>query len=115
MATQLTYARISKLTSPGRYFDGGSVLHLLIKKTGRKYRVFRFKHDGRRQDMGLGVFPHVALADARKAAWEARVLLDSGITPFPKKTKNHFLKKVFQEIALSKNLTKSKQTGLRKL
>ena len=41
--------------------------------------------DGRRQDMGLGVFPHVGLADARKAAWEARVLLDSGITPFPKK------------------------------
>lgn len=85
MATQLTYARISKLTSPGRYFDGGSGLHLLIKKTGRKYWVFRFKHDGRRQDMGLGVFPHVALADARKAAWEARVLLVSGITPFTKK------------------------------
>ena len=49
MATQLTYARISKLTSPSRYFDGGSVLHLLIKKTGRKYWVFRFKHDGKRQ------------------------------------------------------------------
>lgn len=86
MATQLTFARISKLNKPGRYFDGGSGLHLLIKKTGHKYWVFRFKLDGKRQDMGLGVFPRVALADARKMAQEARVLLDSGINPLAKKT-----------------------------
>jgi len=86
MATQLTYARISKLDKPGRYFDGGSGLHLLIKKTGNKYWVFRFKHDDKRQDMGLGVFPRVALADVRKMAQEARVLLDSGINPLAKKT-----------------------------
>ncbi len=86
MATQLTFARISKLSNPGRYFDGGTGLHLLIKKTGKKYWVFRFKLDGKRQDMGLGVFPRVALADARKMAQEARVLLDSGINPLAKKT-----------------------------
>ncbi len=85
MATQLTYARISKLSKPGRYFDGGTGLHLLIKKTGNKYWVFRFKLDGRRQDKGLGVFPSVALAAARKAVLEARVLLDSGINPLAKK------------------------------
>ena len=36
--------------------------------------------------MGLGVFPRVALADARKVAQEARVLLDGGISPLQKKT-----------------------------
>ena len=86
MATQLTYARISKLKKPGRYFDGGSGLHLLIKKTGSRYWVFRFKFNSKRQDMGLGVFPRVALADARKTAQEARVMLDSGISPLAKKT-----------------------------
>jgi hypothetical protein len=78
MATQLTFARISKLGNPGRYFDGGTGLHLLIKKTGKKYWVFRFKLDGKRQDMGLGVFPRVALADARKMAQEARVFVGAG-------------------------------------
>ena len=85
MATRLTYARISKLNKPGRYFDGGSGLHLLIKKTGSRYWVFRFKFNSKRQDMGLGVFPRVTLADARKATQEARLLLDSGISPLAKK------------------------------
>jgi len=56
MATQLTYARISKLSKPGRYFDGGTGLHLLIKKTGNKYWVFRFKLDGKRRDGFYPVF-----------------------------------------------------------
>lgn len=85
MPAPLTYAKISKLAKPGRYFDGGSRLHLLIKKTGHKYWVFRFKHAGKRQDMSLGVFPRVTLADARKAAQQARVMLDSGISPLAKK------------------------------
>ncbi|MCG3771641.1 MAG: Prophage integrase IntA [Nitrosomonadaceae bacterium] len=86
MATLLTYARISKLMTPGRYFDGGSGLHLLVKQTGKKYWVFRYSHSGKRQDMGLGVFPRVPLADARKASHAARALLDNGVSPLQKKT-----------------------------
>ena len=63
MATQLTYARIAKVTTPGRLFDGGTGLHLLVKSTSRKYWIFRFLFDGKRHDMGLGVFPRVGLAD----------------------------------------------------
>jgi len=85
MATQLTFARINKLTTPGRYFDGGTGLHLLVRSATKKYWVFRFMFNGVRQDMGLGVFPRVPLADARKAAQEARVQLDSGISPLKKK------------------------------
>ncbi len=86
MTTQLTYARIAKEITPGRYFDGGPGLHLLIKSATRKYWVFRFTINGKRQDMGLGVFPRVSLADARKAAQEARVLVDSGTSPLKKRT-----------------------------
>ena len=86
MATQLTYAKISKISKPGRYFDGGSGLHLLVKKTGNKYWVFRFKRFGKRQDMSLGVFPRVALAEARKAALQARVMLDGGTNPLAQRT-----------------------------
>jgi integrase len=86
MATQLAYAKISKLTTPGRYFDGGTGLHLLVRSATTKYWVFRFMFNGKRQDMGLGVFPRVPLAEARKAAQEARVLLDRGISPLQKKS-----------------------------
>ena len=86
MASQLTYARIAKTTTPGRYFDGGTGLHLLVRSATKKYWVFRFLFSGARQDMGLGVFPRVSLAEARKAAQEARVLLDGGINPLQKKS-----------------------------
>jgi hypothetical protein len=55
MATQLTYARIANMATPGRYFDGGNELHLLVKSAIKKYCVFRFVFDGNRQDMGLGI------------------------------------------------------------
>lgn len=86
MATQLTYAQITKITNPGRYFDGGTGLHLLVKSATKKYWVFRFKFSGTRQDMGMGVFPRVSLADARKASYEARVLLDGGTNPLARKS-----------------------------
>lgn len=86
MATQLTYVQIAKTTKPGRYFDGGTGLHLLVKSATKKYWVFRFKFNGARQDMGLGVFPRVSLADARKASYEARVLLDGGTNPLTRKS-----------------------------
>lgn len=40
---------------------------------------------GKRQDMSLGVFPLVSLADARRGATEARTLLAKGINPIQSK------------------------------
>ena len=86
MVTQLTYAKIVKLTTPGRYFDGGTGLHLLVRSATKKYWVFRHKFNGKRQDMGFGVFPRISLADARKATHEARIMLDGGVSPLQNKT-----------------------------
>lgn len=81
MASQLTYAFISKEIKPGRYFDGRSGLHLLVRSNQSKYWVYRFQYQNKRQDMGLGVFPRVSLSDARRLAAEARVQIGNGINP----------------------------------
>ena len=60
---------------PGRYFDGRTGLHLLVKKNGRKYWVYRFTHNSTRHDKGLGAFPKMPLEAAREAAMEARIMV----------------------------------------
>lgn len=55
----------------GHYVADGDGLYLQVSKAGSKSWVFRFKRDGKARDMGLGSYPTVSLADARKAAQEA--------------------------------------------
>ncbi len=62
MSAQLTFKRIQTLSEPGRYFDGGTGLHLLVKSSDKKYWVFRHTKNGKRHDLGLGVFPRVSLS-----------------------------------------------------
>jgi len=50
-----------------------------------KYWVFRYMFSGKRFDMGLGKFPRISLADARKEANEARLLIQDGINPLEKR------------------------------
>lgn len=78
---QLTHTSIIKATKPGRYFDGRSSLHLWIKSASQKYWIYRFQMQKKRHDMSLGTYPRVSLAEARKKALEARLLIDSGINP----------------------------------
>ena len=52
---------------PGSHADGGG-LELRVDKNGARRWVVRLKVDGRMTTRGLGSFPAVSLADARKAA-----------------------------------------------
>lgn len=64
----------------GKLFDGGGLY--LHKKTAEAGRwTYRYKHQGRSREMGLGSFPLVSLAAARKArdSWEQ--VLKSGEDP----------------------------------
>ncbi|MEY4966462.1 MAG: hypothetical protein RL274_2045 [Pseudomonadota bacterium] len=81
MALSLTYRQISKSMEPGRYFDGRTGLHLLVKKNGRKYWVYRFTLNSTRHDKGLGAFPKMPLEAARAAAMNARIMLSKGVSP----------------------------------
>ena len=68
-----------KSRGPGLHPDGRG-LYLQVKRGGRSW-VFRYMLSGKARCMGLGSYPDVTLAQARKAAMECRELLREGIDP----------------------------------
>jgi len=83
---RLTDAVARKMTAAGSYNDGDG-LYLKITETGTKSWVFRYKRglkaDGKAAAhlLGLGAYPTVSLADARRKADEHRVKLRAGGDP----------------------------------
>ena len=80
----LSATRVKALKKPGRYSDSGG-LHLFINKAGHKSWVQRITIAGRRRDIGLGGFPSVSLAQARKKALENRAIVAEGRDPLAEK------------------------------
>jgi hypothetical protein len=60
--------------------DGGG-LHLLVHPNGGKYWRFKYRLDGKEQEMALGVYPEVSLKQARQRHQAAREMLASGVDP----------------------------------
>ena len=83
---KLSATRVKALTDPGRFSDGGG-LHLFISKAGGKSWVLRITIDGRRRDIGLGGYPAVSLAQARKRAGDTRETVVNGKDPIAEKRK----------------------------
>ena len=77
---KLSATRVKALRDPGRYSDGDG-LHLFISKAGGKSWVQRITIDGRRRDIGLGGYPAVSLAQARKRASDNREAIGDGRDP----------------------------------
>ena len=75
---------VKALRKPGRHTDGDG-LHLFISKTGGKSWVQRMTIDGRRRDIGLGGYPSVSLAQARKRASDNREAIGNGRDPVAEK------------------------------
>jgi integrase len=69
----------------GLYPDG-SGLYLQVSSSGSKSWVFRFRHQGKRRDMGLGSLRDVSLAEARKKAAQARRQHQAGTDPIQDRT-----------------------------
>ena len=76
----LSHTKVKSMKKPGRYGDGAGLM-LVVSKTGAKSWILRAMQDGKRRDMGLGGFPKVSLADARKKAAEYHEELDAGRDP----------------------------------
>ena len=87
---KLSATRVKALTDPGRYSDGDG-LHLFITKKGRKSWVQRITVDGRRRDIGLGGYPTVSLAQARKRATDNRETIGNGKDPGAEKHRPEML------------------------
>ena len=64
---KLNAAVVKALGKPGRHSDGNG-LFLNVTPKGSKSWVLRYAVAGRRRDIGLGSYPEVGLADARRLA-----------------------------------------------
>ena len=79
---------VRKVTRPGRYGDGrgGHGLSLLVRQRQSNHRLAktwnqRIRIDGKERDLGLGSYPAVKLAEARKRALENRQAVEEGRNP----------------------------------
>ena len=81
---KLTSIMISNLKKPGVYSDYDG-LRLRITKNQSKNWIFRYRWFGKTKDMGLGSFPEVSLAQARKKRDHNRQLILKNIDPILEK------------------------------
>lgn len=82
IARELTAIEVSRLKAPGMHAVGGVPgLHLQVSEAGTRSWILRASVGGRRRDVGLGAFPAVPLADARRKAREVREQVASGVDP----------------------------------
>lgn len=69
----------------GRHYDFGFGIHLWLKPSGKNYWIHRFQMNKKRQEMILGSYPSLTLADARKMARIALEKIHNGINPINEK------------------------------
>lgn len=109
MATKLDFQTVKNLKKPGRYTDAlVRGLHIWVKPNGNKYWIFRYTFQGKSNEMSLGAFPALPIAEARLKAQAAREELSQGRNPLASKvaaktlaldTKNEKIR--FEEFAQS--------------
>lgn len=77
---RLSALSVARLKKSGYYCDGGG-LYLQVSLAGARSWAYRFRHEGRLREMGLGGLLRVSLADARECAQGCRRQLDNGLDP----------------------------------
>ncbi len=80
----LTAKGVEALTKPGFHPDSRG-LYLQVQKAGQRSWIHRYTLRGRRRDMGLGGYPAVTLAEARRRRDANRALLVQQIDPLDAK------------------------------
>ncbi|MFA5503505.1 MAG: Arm DNA-binding domain-containing protein, partial [Bacilli bacterium] len=79
---ELGALQVAQITSPGLHAVGGVAgLCLQVEPSGGRSWVLRVMVAGKRREMGLGGFPDVKVADARRLAREAREAISKGRDP----------------------------------
>ena len=80
ISERLSALKVANLKGPGYFADGGN-LYFRIAPGDTRGWIFRFMIGGRTRDMGLGAYPEISLAAARKTAAKYRELVKQGVDP----------------------------------
>ena len=88
MRKELTALEAKSIKIPG-FYRAGNTLYLKITHAGTKSWIQRLTIHGKRHDIGLGGYPQVSLARARKLAFQYRELAWSGEDPLALKLKSN--------------------------
>ena len=81
---KLSATKVRNLKEPGKHSDG-ETLTLLVSPSGAKSWVQRLTIKGQRHDLGLGGYPAISLAEARRKALDNRAIAKSGGNPLEAK------------------------------
>jgi len=93
MTIKLDFQTVKNIKTAGRYTDAlVKGLHIWVKPNLNKYWIFRYTHQGKQHNIGLGSFPTLTIAEARIKAQEARDELDKGTNPVVTKNASKALK-----------------------
>jgi integrase len=85
---KLTAQYLNSNLETGRYYDdSGTGLHIHVRKTGSKNWAQKIRYNGKQLELGLGSYPSVMLAEARRIAAENKSLVSKGINPKYKREK----------------------------
>lgn len=71
----------SKMETGRHYDDSGTGLHIYVRKSGSKSWSQKIRFNGKQLELGLGSYPMVSLAEARRVAAENKSLAVKGINP----------------------------------
>jgi integrase len=101
---RLTALKVARTNKPGLYADGAG-LYLRVGRGGAKSWAFRFMLKGKPREMGFGSFTKVSLADARKKAGDARLLLSDGRDPLEARQEEQRQLTAAEKLATSRSMT----------
>ena len=82
MSKKLSTQLLNSKMTAGRYYDdSGTGLHIHVRKSGSKSWSQKIRFSGKQLELGLGNYPMVSLAEARRIAAENKALTQRGINP----------------------------------
>ena len=101
---RLSALAVARAIKPGLYPDGAG-LYLRVGRGGSKGWVLRFMLRGDAREMGLGGLSKVSLAEARKKAADARLLLSEGKDPLTIRREEQIRQTTAEKLAAARSIT----------
>ena len=80
MSNKLSAQLLNSNMKAGRHYDdSGTGLHIYVRKSGSKSWSQKIRFGGKQLELGLGNYPMVSLAEARRKAADNKAMAASGI------------------------------------